>query len=119
MNTYSLALILAAGVNSCIGNMLLKWSRMSLPPDAGVVQQYLSLTFVGGLTFYGINVLLFAKALDNMQVSAAYPILAGSGFAFLALASYFMLGESFPPSKLAGLSFVLVGIYLLARTAPA
>ncbi|MDR1578249.1 MAG: hypothetical protein LBT86_08530 [Deltaproteobacteria bacterium] len=30
--------------------------------------------------FFGINVILFAKALDKLPVSVAYPVFAGLGF---------------------------------------
>ncbi|WP_245262770.1 multidrug efflux SMR transporter [Ensifer sp. BR816] len=73
------------------------------------------MSFIGGLAFYGVNVVLFAKALDSMEVSIAYPILAGSGFAMLIVASYCVFGEPFPPYKWIGLALVLVGIIFLAR----
>jgi len=115
MNSPPLILVLAAGLNSCIGNILLKWSSASVPSDARLVDKFLSIGFIGGLAFYGINVVLFAKALDSMEVSVAYPILAGSGFAMLAVASYSILGEPFPFYKWIGLALILAGIVLLSR----
>ncbi|MER9607013.1 multidrug efflux SMR transporter [Mesorhizobium sp. M0243] len=115
MNTLPLITVLAAGLNSCIGNMLLKWSRTSLPTDAGPIDKFLSIGFMGGLLFYGVNVVFFAKALDSMEVSVAYPILAGSGFAMLAVASYYIFGEPFHLSKGIGLGLVLAGIIVLTR----
>ncbi|MDX8516257.1 DMT family transporter [Mesorhizobium captivum] len=115
MNTPPLIMVLAAGLNSCIGNILLKWSRTSLPTDAGPTDKFLSIGFIGGLLFYGINVVFFAKALDSMEVSVAYPILAGSGFAMLAITSYYIFGEPFHLSKWIGLGLVLAGVILLAR----
>ncbi|WP_244514792.1 multidrug efflux SMR transporter [Ensifer sp. LCM 4579] len=108
-------LVLAAGLNSCIGNLLLKWSRASLPAHAGLVDTFLSLGFVGGLAFYGFNVVLFAKALDSMEVSVAYPILAGSGFAMLMVASYYVFGEPLRLHKWIGLALIVAGIIFLAR----
>ncbi|WP_085027671.1 DMT family transporter [Ensifer aridi] len=115
MNALPMVLVLAAGLNSCIGNMLLKWSRASLPADAGLADKLFSMGFIGGLAFYGVNVVLFAKALDSMEVSIAYPILAGSGFAMLMVASHYVFGEPFPPYKWIGLTLVLAGIVFLAR----
>ncbi|WEX91694.1 SMR family transporter (plasmid) [Sinorhizobium garamanticum] len=115
MNALPLILVFAAGLNSCIGNILLKWSRASLPAHAGLSDTFLSPGFAGGLAFYGINVVLFAKALDSMEVSVAYPILAGSGFAMLMVASRYIFGEPFHLHKWIGLAFVLVGIIFLAR----
>ncbi|TCU31319.1 DMT family transporter [Rhizobium azibense] len=115
MNELPLVLVLAAGLNSCIGNILLKWSRTSMPADAGLLDKFLSVGFIGGLAFYGINIILFAKALDSMEVSIAYPILAGSGFAMLAAASYYIFGEPFHLHKWIGLALVLAGVVFLAR----
>ncbi|MCA1494854.1 EamA family transporter [Ensifer sp. NBAIM29] len=115
MNAVPIILVFAAGLNSCIGNILLKWGRASLPANAGFADTFLSPGFVGGVAFYGINVVLFAKALDSMQVSVAYPILAGSGFAMLIIASHYFFGEPFHLHKWIGVALVLVGIIFLAR----
>lgn len=115
MNSVSLISVFAAGLSSCIGNILLKWSRTSLPAGAGLADKFLSVAFIAGLAFYGINVLLFAKALDTMEVSVAYPVLAGFGFAFLAVASQLFFGESFHLYKWIGVGLVLAGIIFLAR----
>ncbi|MCP3374425.1 DMT family transporter [Bradyrhizobium cajani] len=112
MNSPSLIAILVAGLSSCIGNLLLKWSRT---PPAGPAEQYLSIAFVAGLVFYGISVLLFARALVSVEVSVAYPVLAGSGFAALSVASHYILGEPFHLYKWIGLGFIFAGIGVLTR----
>jgi multidrug transporter EmrE-like cation transporter len=114
MTNQALILVILAGANSCIGNVLLKFSQRGLPQDAGVLERFASLSFVGGLAFYVVNVLLFAKALESAPVSSAYPILAGSGFALLAVASYYAFGESLAPAKLAGIGVIMAGITILA-----
>ena len=108
--------VLLAGLNSCIGNLLLKASQTNAPAGAGFVQRLFSLSFIGGLAFYGVNVVLFAKALETLPVSVGYPVLAGSGFAALTLAAALLFGEAISITKLAGLGCVLLGIVLLART---
>ncbi len=115
MNIPAILLVLLAGVNSCVGNLLLKWSRTATAADAGTVEKLLSPGFIGGLFFYAVNVVLFAKALDHMQVSVAYPILAGFGFALLVLASWAIFHEPITVSKIAGIGLVLAGIVTLAQ----
>ncbi len=115
MKTMSLLLVLAAGFNSCIGNLLLKWSRTSLPPDAGLIQGLASPAFLGGMFFYAVNVVLFAKALDAMDVSVAYPILAGAGFAMLLLASNHFFNEPITLQKTVGIGLIFLGIFISAR----
>ncbi len=115
MKLLPLMFVLAAGVKSCIGNLLLKWSRTSAPPDATTLAKLLSPGFVGGMAFYAVNVVLFAKALDEMEVSVAYPILAGAGFALLAVASGVLFNEPMTLTKAAGMGLILCGIAVLSR----
>jgi multidrug transporter EmrE-like cation transporter len=103
MNIQGLLLVILAGLNSCLGNLSLKYSRTVAVPDADFFSKMLNGYFMVGLAFYGINVVLFAKALDNAAVSVAYPVLAGSGFAMLAVASAVVFGERLSAQQLAGL----------------
>jgi multidrug transporter EmrE-like cation transporter len=107
--------VLLAGLNSCVGNLLVKASQANAAAGAGFIERLFSLAFIGGLAFYGINVVLFAKALETLPVSVGYPMLAGSGFAALTLAAAVLFGEAITLTKLAGLGCVLLGIVLLAR----
>ncbi|WP_267118813.1 DMT family transporter [Xanthomonas sacchari] len=111
--TIAWTLVLAAGVNSCIGNVLLKRSRVGAPE--GIYHLLFSPWFIGGLAFYGVNVILFAKALDQLPVSRAYPVLAGFGFLLVVLASRALFQERFDHIHWAGLAAVLVGIWCLSR----
>lgn len=110
---FSWLLVLAAGVNSCIGNLLLKQSRLAAR-EGGLVELLFSPWFLGGLAFYGINVILFAKALDHLPVSSAYPVLAGAGFALLGLASYWVFRERLGAVQIGGMALIVAGIFLLA-----
>ena len=62
-------------------------------------------------------VILFAKALQTMPVSVGYPILAGVGFAALAISAAVLFGEALTPGKIGGMTLILLGIVLLARSA--
>lgn len=108
-------LVLAAGVNSCIGNLMLKKSRLAAE-EQGFWELLVSPWFLGGLAFYGVNVILFAKALERLPVSIAYPVLAGAGFALLTLAAGVLFTERLTLYQYAGVGLILVGIILLAGT---
>ena len=107
-------LVIAAGVNTCLGNILLKYSR-KVAPDPGLLSMLFSPWFMGGIFFYAVNVILFAKALDTLPVSSAYPVLAGLGFLFLSVASFCWLGENLTVYKIIGMALVLAGIVFLSR----
>lgn len=107
-------LVIAAGVNSCIGNLLLKQSQRTGSTE-GLAGLLFSPWFIAGLAFYGVNVILFAKALENLPVSRAYPVLAGVGFALVAGSGALLFGERFQGLHITGLVLILLGIMLIAR----
>ncbi|TIU88413.1 MAG: hypothetical protein E5W03_06195, partial [Mesorhizobium sp.] len=76
---------------------------------------FLSFPFLGGVVLYGMAILAYAKALDTTDVSLAYPVMAGSGFAMITVASCFIFGEPFNLSKGIGIGFVMAGIISLSR----
>lgn len=112
-NAWSLVLI--AGINTCIGNLLVKRSRLEAP-DPGLVSLLFSPWFIGGLVFYGINVILFAKALDKLPVSAAYPVAAGLGFGLISIAGNYFFGERLSLNQYIGLGTILAGIIIMTRS---
>ncbi len=116
MTPFSIALVVFAGINSCIGNVLLKMGRVKLGPEAGLIEHTFSPWFIGGICFYVVNVFLFAKALETAPVSVAYPVLATSSFAILVVASHYIFAEKLSPVQLAGLGLAILGIILMART---
>ena len=105
-------LIILAAVNSTLGNLLLKKSSI---PGGGLLMLVFNPYFIAGLAFYGINVLLFAKALEVLPLSTAYPVLAGFGFLFLVFASSILLGEMVGLYQGLGILLILAGVILLAK----
>ena len=107
-------LVLAAGINTCIGNLLLKQSRL-VAKDLRLISMFFSPWFIGGIMFFGINVILFTKALEKLPVSAAYPVLAGLGFSLLAITSNLFFGERLNYSQWFGAGTILAGIIIMSR----
>ena len=109
----SWTLLIVAGANSCIGNLLLKQSRR-VAVDGGLWEMLFSPWFIGGCVFYGVNVILFAKAMDHLPVNIAYPVLAGANFALLAVSSAIIFGERLGWLQGLGVGMILAGIFLAA-----
>ena len=111
-------LIFIAGISSCIGNLFLKYSSLNIPPPIARSSTFFDLLtniyFITGLVFYGINVILFAKALEILPVSIAYPGLAGLGFLFLVIASYYIFDERLSYINLLGVLLIFLGLVLLS-----
>ena len=110
---------IAALLNGC-GSLLLKQSRIKAAEmaDQSLGGLLFSPWFIGGLVCYGINVILFAKALEKLPVSIAYPVLAGASLALISFVAAMLFHEKLVPVHWAGAVFILVGIILITRPNP-
>ena len=114
INWISWSLVLIAAINSGIGNLLLKKSRIEAA-DPGLLTLLLSPWFMAAILVYGINLIVFAKALDSLPVSVAYPVFAAIGFSLVALIGSLVLGERFGLNQMIGLGLIVTGIIVMSR----
>jgi multidrug transporter EmrE-like cation transporter len=105
-------LLAGAGLSTCAGNLLIKHSRLVAKP--GFWPMVTSLWFLFSLFFYGISVILFAKSLDKLPISVAYPVLAGFVFLFLSIFSNLFIGEVINIYKIFGMLLIICGIIILS-----
>ncbi len=105
--------VITAGLLSTVGNLFLKKASLA-SSGAGLVGMLLQPYLICGLFFYGLNVILFAKALQYLDVSKAYPVLAAIGFSALSIAAAMIFRESLSLINYLGLIVILVGICLVA-----
>ncbi len=106
--------IAAAGLLSTVGNLCLKKASVAsrgMDFIGMIFQPY----FIGGMFFYGVNVILFAKALQYLDVSKAYPVLAAIGFSTLSIMAAIIFRESLSLANYIGLLVILIGIFLVAH----
>ncbi|MCA2734303.1 MAG: EamA family transporter [Pseudanabaena sp. M135S2SP2A07QC] len=67
---------------------------------------------IGGLAFYGIGALTYILLLTRVNLSIAAP--SGSLiYVFSVMLGYFFFKEAIPPSRLFGLSFIMLGVILV------
>ena len=104
-------LIIAASICSAFGNIYIKKSQSSI----NFLSSLFSLDFFMGITFYCLNLILFAFSLKYINVSKAYPILAGLGFVFLIILSNLILSEKLNILNYFGFTLVIIGIYFIAK----
>jgi multidrug transporter EmrE-like cation transporter len=71
------------------------------------------------LFFFAANVLIYAYALQAIQISIAYPIMVTVGFAIIAVVAWLTLNERLTPMQWAGIGLILIGVCLVAREAKA
>jgi multidrug transporter EmrE-like cation transporter len=105
-------LVVGASLNSGIANILVKQSRLRAS-SPGLGSLVFSPWFIGGLALYGLSVLLFAKGLDKLPVSAAYPVQAGMAFAIISVLSSVFIGEPVTMLKLAGYAVIIGGMVII------
>lgn len=106
--------VFGAAFNTSIANLLIKKSRL-VPHSPDIWGLLFSPWFMAGIAFYGISVLLFAKALEGLPVSLAYPAQAGMAFAMLTLFSGVFLHEPLSLLKISGIGVILAGMVMVAR----
>jgi len=69
-----------------------------------------------GLACYGISVAVWVAALSRTEVSLAYPFLS-LGYVVNAAAAWYLFGENVSPQRILALAVIILGVWLLARTA--
>jgi multidrug transporter EmrE-like cation transporter len=104
-------LLLKAGTN-VLGVITLtrdNWAgqfwRMALEPH-----------FVAGVACYGISLIVWILGLSRVPVSVAYPMLS-IGYVINAVAAYYLFGESVSVTRWLGIGFIIVGVWLVGRSA--
>ena len=70
---------------------------------------------LGGLACYVVSVVVWILALSRVPVSIAYPMLS-IGYIVNAVAAWLLFGESLGAQKLVGIAFIVVGVFLVARS---
>ena len=107
---------------AAIGQMILKIGMTQvgeLKFSDGLVnifsRTFTNLYVLGGLAFFGVNAILWLVVLSREKLSFAYPMVA---FAYIVtiLLSKFLLHEDIPLLRWAGLSVIIVGILMIAKS---
>jgi multidrug transporter EmrE-like cation transporter len=71
--------------------------------------------FITGIAFYGVSVIVWIIGLSRVPVSMAYPMLS-LGYVINAIAAHYLLGEDVTLARWLGIGFIIVGVWLVART---
>lgn len=103
-------LLLKAGTNR-IGEFAFSWENF-LPIGLKVAGNP---PILAGLACYVVSVVVWILALSRVPVSVAYPMLS-IGYIVNAFAAWALFGESLAAQKLIGIGFIIVGVWLVARS---
>jgi len=72
--------------------------------------------FVAGAALYAVSLVVWIVGLSRVPVSVAYPMLS-TGYIVNALAAQYLFGEAVTTARWLGIGFIVVGVYLVARSA--
>ena len=103
-------LLLKAGTNAVghfefsAGNIVPVGLRLALEPF-----------ILGGVACYVVSLVVWIMALSRVEVSMAYPMLS-IGYVINAVAAWYLFGESLTALRLTGIGFIVVGVFLVARS---
>lgn len=123
MNAVAFSLVLTGVLLNAAAQLLLKAGTnrigefaFSLDNLVPVGIKVASSPFVlGGLACYAVSVVVWIMALSRVPVSVAYPMLS-IGYIVNAVAAWLLFGESLAAQKLVGIGFIVVGVWLVARS---
>lgn len=96
-----------AGIEVNLGNAWTLIERVAVNPP-----------IIAGLACYAISVVVWILALSRVDVSIAYPMLS-IGYVVNAVAAWMLFGEQMSAARVAGIGIIIVGVWLVARGAPA
>lgn len=88
------------------------------PSAESVKAIFTNLTVWGGLVLFGLSAVVWLFVLSRTSLSFAYPF-AALTYLLILLVDRFVLHETIPPLRWAGVGMIMIGIVLVARTAPA
>jgi len=123
VSALSLALVLAGVLLNAVAQLLLKAGTNSVGPFAFAWDNALPVAarlatqpaILGGMTCYAVSLVVWIMALSRVPVSVAYPMLS-IGYLINALAAWAWFGEPLGAQKLLGIGFIVLGVWLIARS---
>jgi len=71
--------------------------------------------FVLGAACYVLSLFVWILGLSRVPVSIAYPLLS-VGYVVNAIAAHYLLGETVSVQRWLGIGFIVVGVWLVARS---
>ncbi len=104
-------LLLKAGTNT-VGEIQL--ATANLAPVA--TRLALEPHFLVGMLCYGVSLVVWLVGLSRIEVSVAYPMLS-LGYVLNAAVAWYWFGEAIGPMRIAGIGAIILGVWLVARSA--
>jgi len=96
-------------------------TEVAVPEEASLLAKalaFMNAATIIGFVLFAINVLVYRRALDRLDVSLAYPIMVSGGMIIVALAAALLpiLNERVSMMRIAGMVVTAVGVWIVARS---
>lgn len=123
MNALSFSLVLCGVLLNAAAQLLLKagtnvigafeFSRENIVPVGWQLASEPHI--IMGLACYVVSVVVWIMALSRVEVSIAYPMLS-IGYVVNAIAAWYLFGEAVTLMRLTGIGFIIIGVFIVARS---
>ncbi|HEX9123966.1 MAG TPA: multidrug resistance protein [Actinomycetota bacterium] len=118
-----IALILLSVTLAALAQLTLKHGMNQVTSRTGVLQAngeslrsvITTAAVWGGLFLFGLSAVVWLGVLSRTSLSFAYPF-AALTYVLILLFDRFVLDETVPPLRWAGVAFIAIGIFLISRT---
>jgi len=114
-------LILVSVLLGATGQVLMKYGTLRVQTGSGdtvlsmLFKYFTNVPILCGMGMYALSAVTWIFALSKVQLSYAYPMVAG-GYVVVAVASYFLFGDSLSVMRVAGLVAIVIGVILVAQS---
>lgn len=71
---------------------------------------------IGGIMGYAISMMLWLVVLSKLDLGVAYPMVS-TGYLITAIGGYYFFNEALTPLRIIGILVIMLGVYLVSRTA--
>ena len=123
MNVVSFSLVMTGVLLNAAAQLLLKSGTNAVGVFEFSVQNVMPIGWkiatqpyiLAGIGCYVISVVVWILALSRAEVSIAYPMLS-IGYVVNAIAAWHMFGEAVTPVRLVGISIIVLGVFIVARS---
>ncbi len=104
-------LLLKVGMNR-IGHFELAWENI-MPIGMQVIT---SVPIFLGMVCYFVSVIVWLIVLSRVEVSVAYPMVS-IGYVMASIAAWQLFGEDLSLQRIFGIFIIIIGVYLVGKTA--
>jgi multidrug transporter EmrE-like cation transporter len=123
MNAVSFSLILTGVLLNAAAQLLLKAGTNAVGQFDFTMENALPVGMklamephiLGGMVCYVVSLVVWIMGLSRVEVSVAYPMLS-IGYVINAIAAWYLFGESVSALRLTGIGFIIVGVFLVAKS---